>query len=529
MTVDIESQTMELLTATVEDEKKSITYRWLSRSMGYSVNVAKRLMEVYVITAGYGKAHATYYISRQDSATGNKTISLISQEELEGAKNDSAVTGYHIYSLEPSPLKDISTLSVANAEAIQLQQAKDVNQYRFIKNLDAVVTKSGLRPAASTSSKPSSANKPATTGPSTKPTATANSTSTAPTTASTSAPLSSAPTTAATPAKSAPAKTSVKNFFGKAASAAPKATSAPSPAPPAAPPAAKNTKAPSTPFFKASGVKNSAPVSHKRKADLMVVDGEDHPKDSDSDEADSEDERDRRLALSSRLDQDQGDIHKTADSSKSSLNADILKKRYRSSKLLAIDDDDEVEGAANTIKHSNGAMEDDEDKDLPKPTKEDRAALEAEKNAQRLALENMMLMDHTDHEEHPQDEDSPMIDVEALDEAPSATTNTTAGSASSTTDEVRRNEQGQLVRRRRGTRAVTKRRTTQNERGYLVTEDIVEMEPFSEDEIIPEKHTAPPTPAPRAPASSENTDKKAAPKKKGASGNQSLLNFFRKQ
>lgn len=41
-------------------------------------------MEVYLTTAGHNKVHATYYLSRLDPSTGNKTILLVNQEDLKG-------------------------------------------------------------------------------------------------------------------------------------------------------------------------------------------------------------------------------------------------------------------------------------------------------------------------------------------------------------------------------------------------------------------------------------------------------------
>lgn len=41
-------------------------------------------METYLSTAGHNKVHATYYISRLDPSTGNKSILLVSQEDLKG-------------------------------------------------------------------------------------------------------------------------------------------------------------------------------------------------------------------------------------------------------------------------------------------------------------------------------------------------------------------------------------------------------------------------------------------------------------
>lgn len=43
-----------------------------------------RFMETYLTTAGHNKVHATYYLSRLDPSTGNKTILLVNHKDLKG-------------------------------------------------------------------------------------------------------------------------------------------------------------------------------------------------------------------------------------------------------------------------------------------------------------------------------------------------------------------------------------------------------------------------------------------------------------
>ncbi|KAF9960337.1 DNA polymerase delta subunit 3 [Mortierella alpina] len=551
MPSDIENRTMELLTTVVEDEQKSITYRWLSRSMNVSVNTAKQLMESYLKTVGKGKAHGTYYVARQDAGTGNRAISLVTQEELDAIKNDEAVIGYHIYSVQPSPLKDLAILSVSNFEATLLQQGKDINTYRVIHNHHVVVSKSNARPVvAATSAAPSkstsvaakiaAAAAPGLSG--TRPGLTSTSSLTDASLAPKSPTNGTDSTTTSTPqSKTKPApgsKPSMMSFFGKAATtaASASATSVPKKTPVSA-------AAPSKP--KPSSTVNFKPAAQqKRKADSMLATSNptatvDPPQESEEEEeVDSEEERDRRLALSSRLDQDQGDINGPRNPPTQSSNgaltvdADAIKKRQRSARRLAVDDDDEDEDDANEDNDFAGSkmsapvdMEED-DESVEVMSKEARAALNMEKEAQRLALENMMLMDDTTADLD-KDEDSPMIDVEALD--PTEDSPAPDLIPTSTTETVVRD--GVVVRRRRGVRAVTKRKTSRNERGYMVTEDVVVMEPFSEDEIV-QAPTPARAPAPvRAEKPAEPTKGKTetGPKKKAGSGNQSLLNFFSKK
>ncbi|KAF9148201.1 hypothetical protein BG015_010081 [Linnemannia schmuckeri] len=317
------------------------------------------------------------------------------------------------------------------------------------------------------------------------------------------------------------------SFFGKASTAggATKTSSAPTPSKTAA------AKASSTLNFKPA-------TQQKRKADSMTggSPAEDMAtpratrsnEESEEEEVDSEEERDRRLALSSRLDQDQGDVvdksgsrNKSSSEKHSPVDVESIKKKQRSARLLVVDDDDDLD--AETARAVAERNDDDEEESVVAMSKEARAALNKEKEAQRLALENMMLMDDTTTTAagaELEDEDSAMIDVEALDQQPAA-----APSPENTVTETI-DASGTITRRRRGVRAVTKRKTSRNER---VTEDIVVMEPFSEDEII-----EPPAPAPArvekpvADAASKGKLEAGGPKKK-AGGNQSLLNFFSKK
>ncbi|KAG9063717.1 DNA polymerase delta subunit 3 [Linnemannia hyalina] len=533
----MEHQAMELLTTRVEDEKQNVTYKWLSRSLGISVNTSKELMQVYVTTVGKGKAHGTYYLARQDPETGNQYLSLVSQEDLNAAKKDASVIGYHIYSLEPSPLKDLAILSATNSEATQLQKGKDINTYRVIRNHNVVISAPNSRPAPATTSSSSSSfaakpklgaaaanqNAPGLLG--SKP-GLKSATSAPAASNSVSTPAANDTSKTTTSAKPA-AKGSMMSFFGKTSTAGGVTT--------------KAAPAPTPVKAKASSTLNFKPAAQqKRKADLMTDSSAANDmasprtsrsnEESEEDEVDSEEERDRRLALSSRLDQDQGDVvensssrNKPSSGKLSPVDVESIKKKQRSARLLVVDDDDDLD--AETARAVAERNDDDEEESVAAMSKEARAALNKEKEAQRLALENMMLMDDTTTTSagaDMEDEDSAMIDVEVLDQP------ATAPSPDTTVTETV-DASGTITKRRRGIRAVTKRKTSRNERGYMVTEDIVIMEPFSEDEII-----EPPAPAPArvekpaADAASKGKSEAAGPKKK-AGGNQSLLNFFSKK
>ncbi|KAG0304903.1 hypothetical protein BGZ98_004837, partial [Dissophora globulifera] len=424
----------------------------------------------------------------------HQVVSLVSQERLSEIKQDPTVVGYHIYSLEPSQLKDIAILSAANLDATRLQQGKDINIYRTVQNKHVVVSKSNNRPTGSVATSGTAstlAGKPmlaAKQPPAISPAPAAVA----------STPSVTTPPAAGTNSKTkSTAKPSMLGFFGKPTAAAPK--------PAAATPTLSTTTAPSA---------QSSKLNFKRKAESISQTKVDDRAEEDSDDAvDSEEERDRRLAMSSRLDQDQGDVVGSGRNDKGSL-----KKRQRSSRILVTDDDDDDD---------DDVAEAEDDESVETMSKEARIALNKEKEAQRLALENMMLMDDN-HATEVEDEDSKMIDIEEV-ESDKQTSAGHAGVAATTTT----TNGDSVPRRRRGHRAVTKQRTTRNARGYMVTEDYVEMESFSEDEVEPVKMpvAAPAAPAPSAKPLAEPAAGSAGtgPKKKaGGKGNQSLLNFFKK-
>jgi len=337
---------------------------------------------------------------------------------------------------------DRAILSAANAEATNLQQGKNINVYRIVQNHDVVISKSNTRSVA-TPAKPAAAtstpSKPAVSG--------ATSSGLLGSKPGVGSPASPSSTATNSKAKPAPAsKAAVSSFFGKSATK------------PLTTPASSNnnpSSSSSKPAPKTSTL-NFKPVQKRKAAS------------EDEDEVDSEEERDRRLALSSRLDQDLGDIHDSSDSKKADstpeIDVDAVKKKQRSARRLAIDDDDDDEpagmsGGRNGQRSTKKGDSDDEDEAMSTMSKEARIAHDKEKETQRQALENMMLVDSTATVE---DEDSPMIDVETVD-LPS----TPVAPAPTTYDDIRVREDGVRVRRVRGTRIVTKRKTSKNDRGYL--------------------------------------------------------------
>ncbi|KAG0254094.1 hypothetical protein DFQ27_007035 [Actinomortierella ambigua] len=555
----MESQAMELLSTTIEDEKKIVTYRWLSRSMGVNVNVAKHWMQAYLDSGKQGPISATYYLSWSDPSTGHQTVSLVSSQELEG---------YHIYSLEPAPLQDKELLTASNAEARELQEGKDVNIYRCVQNNrvtrsattivrkppPATTTASAV-PAKAAAQPGLSGSKPGLTSASNQADAAlAHNDNSKPTAAA-------APSATSKPTKAAPSGT-LANFFNRAPakkdaekidSAAP-STPTPTATKPAKPRSIFDQLQAQQPKRKADEMSesNNTAMAVDKKSDVAVATATAAVETVDVEEVDSEEERDRRLArLSRKTGGDSTTSKESAHSSKAAkeekgADLEAIRRKRRSAKRLAMEDDEDdegedededdkgIRGAATGKRRTSLMEEEDEDVVVRHDTADDE-----EKEAHRIALENMMLMDD-DHVTPAQasaqpvdieDEDMPMAEPEPAPKALFATTTSVDGQPG----------------RRRGTRPVTKRKTFMNDRGYMVTKEVVEMEEFSEDEA-----PLPTPPPPKVPveaskpaARSDSTANSKGGNSKGAAapgggptptagkkkvgGNQSLLNFFSKK
>ncbi|KAF9159793.1 hypothetical protein DFQ26_006179 [Actinomortierella ambigua] len=555
----MESQAMELLSTTIEDEKKIVTYRWLSRSMGVNVNVAKHWMQAYLDSGKQGPISATYYLSWSDPSTGHQTVSLVSSQELEG---------YHIYSLEPAPLQDKELLTVSNAEARELQEGKDVNIYRCVQNNR--VTRSATTivrkppPATTTASAvpAKAAAQPGLSGSKPGLTSVSNQADAALAPSDSNKPAAAAaPSAPAKPTKAAPSGT-LANFFNRAP-AKKDAEKTDSAAPSTPTPTATKLAKPRSIFDQLQAQQpkrkademsesNSAAMAVDKKSDAAMATATAAVETVDVEEVDSEEERDRRLA---RLSRKTGGATTTSKESahpskaaKEEMGADLeaIRRKRRSAKRLAMEDDEDdegedededdkgIRGAATGKRRTSLMEEEDEDVVVRHDTADDE-----EKEAHRIALENMMLMDD-DHVTPAQasaqpvdieDEDMPMAEPEPAPKALFATTTSVDGQPG----------------RRRGTRPVTKRKTFMNDRGYMVTKEVVEMEEFSEDEAPLPTPPPPKVPveAPKPAARSDSTANSKGGNSKGAAapgggptptagkkkvgGNQSLLNFFSKK
>ncbi|KAI8580670.1 hypothetical protein K450DRAFT_236702 [Umbelopsis ramanniana AG] len=160
------AQHLNYLEVALTQENTPVTYRTLSRKANINVTAAKKLLYQFVSTTKHNVS-ATYCVSGEGltSIPGNEptqTIRLVDAEDLEEARKQfKYITGVHIYSVQPSKLKDHSVLVTASSD-LPTYSLADLPRLGVIR--DNSITTSESRPAApppSSYPKAAAANKPA--------------------------------------------------------------------------------------------------------------------------------------------------------------------------------------------------------------------------------------------------------------------------------------------------------------------------------------------------------------------------------
>jgi len=104
----------EILDSALQDEQRSITYKWLSRRLDVKTNEAKRILENY--KSSHAEMQGIYYLSGV-SKEGERTFLLVPEIQLEEAKSKfEKVTGTHLFSLSKNLPKDLTGLWSSDVE-----------------------------------------------------------------------------------------------------------------------------------------------------------------------------------------------------------------------------------------------------------------------------------------------------------------------------------------------------------------------------------------------------------------------------
>ncbi|KAI9287327.1 DNA polymerase subunit Cdc27 [Umbelopsis sp. AD052] len=165
------AQHLDYLEVALTQENTPVTYRTLSRKANINVTAAKKLLYQFVSTTKHNVS-ATYCISGEGltSIPGNEptqTIRLVDAEDLEEARKQfKYISGVHIYSVQPSKLKDHSVLVTASSD-LPTYSLADLPRLGIIRDTSITTSESrqaapppSSHPKAAAASKPPSAPTP---------------------------------------------------------------------------------------------------------------------------------------------------------------------------------------------------------------------------------------------------------------------------------------------------------------------------------------------------------------------------------
>ncbi|CAG8497383.1 9411_t:CDS:2 [Paraglomus brasilianum] len=133
------TEQLNILNTLINDEKRLITYKWISRHFGIHVNLAKQLLsEFKSLCDNTGKCvHITYCVCGILTDE-QRIVTLVSQEDLENVKMKFAkLTSVHVYSVGYNKPKDSLELAVVD-HAIQ-EETSEPRNFNVIRNRNAIV------------------------------------------------------------------------------------------------------------------------------------------------------------------------------------------------------------------------------------------------------------------------------------------------------------------------------------------------------------------------------------------------------
>ncbi|KAL1920265.1 uncharacterized protein VTP21DRAFT_1411 [Calcarisporiella thermophila] len=135
----VKSNHLDELSVLVEQEKKTVTYRWLSRHFDIDVRAAKELLSEYKQN---NKVHALYCVCGWLKGANSHSVYVVAEEELEDVRKEfKEITGEHVYSVEPTRLSDTTLIVATNLEAVNIT-SKPIQSYGAIVE-DTLKKKSG--------------------------------------------------------------------------------------------------------------------------------------------------------------------------------------------------------------------------------------------------------------------------------------------------------------------------------------------------------------------------------------------------
>ncbi|KAK4298488.1 hypothetical protein Pmani_029172 [Petrolisthes manimaculis] len=146
----MDSMYLDNLDESVNDERKIVTYKWLSLTLGVHTNVAKQMLYQFVEKQRHKDCHdltVTYIVSGvvagQAGQPDTVKVAVVPEDALAAVKSEmKEVVSVHVYSVQRMRLNDLSLLYSSHYDTVK-EHINDINKYSGIKCASA-----GLRSSA---------------------------------------------------------------------------------------------------------------------------------------------------------------------------------------------------------------------------------------------------------------------------------------------------------------------------------------------------------------------------------------------
>ncbi|KAI9104522.1 DNA polymerase subunit Cdc27 [Phlyctochytrium arcticum] len=151
------SDPITVLKTALQQEKRVVTYKWVSRKLSVDVNSAKQILYQYYATEKSEPIFATYYIQGRLGDGRDVLCQVVDEERLEEAKKQYKSCSVHVYSLQPCKPKDENTLFAVDFEVAQNDTFESMKACRLVRHGSVALLELKARKQALAASKSTSA------------------------------------------------------------------------------------------------------------------------------------------------------------------------------------------------------------------------------------------------------------------------------------------------------------------------------------------------------------------------------------
>ncbi|KAK5665726.1 DNA polymerase delta subunit 3 [Batrachochytrium dendrobatidis] len=126
---------LQVINAWVLDDRKTASYKWLSRQLSVHVNVAKQMLFEFVQTKSPGDVSVLYYVQGEHK-DGSLSCMAVSDVQLKDVQAEFVRTSVHVLSVQPGPVPDIDALSKADLALTKQDSINIIKLCGAIQNSD---------------------------------------------------------------------------------------------------------------------------------------------------------------------------------------------------------------------------------------------------------------------------------------------------------------------------------------------------------------------------------------------------------